>query len=433
MSRIGQDTVGLNFSKELKINKRFLLSLLTLVFIGFILEYYYCNFIVETYKASGFFLEFNILKYIESKLWFLLLLSYSFFINKRSQFVSALFLLMILMVFIPGEIIFSFLNGSRKAFYSILTFFAIFGAFSSLRISVKTIVLSDWIKYSFLILISFIMVIPVFLDFKLNINSSVFKLQDIYEVRDVFKSGSSVLTSYAFWWLAKVVLPTVFVFSLIRKNKLFVFISLLLLTYLFLVSGHKSVYFTPILLLFYFHVGKDYNQKILYTLILIALFLILVNIPDLIIDRPMFKSIFVRRVFFVPGLLNELYFDFFEAKPIFLSHSILSGVIDYPYEITPSYLIGATYFNKPEMSANIGIVADGFMNFGYLGVLLFSMIFSIIIMILNSIKLDVRYFGLFVFYILIFRGSALLTVILTHGFWILLIFAFVIFPKKIIK
>jgi len=156
---------------------------------------------------------------------------------------------------------------------------------------------------------------------------------------------------------------------------------------------------------------------------------LLINIPDFYLQRPMFKSLIVRRVFFVPAILNEFYFDFFDHNHLFLSHSVFSGLTEYPYDVMPTYLIGEHYFDKPEMSSNVGIVADGFMNFGYIGVVVYSTLFSFIMVLLNSIKLNLRYFGIFVFYMMIFRGTAFLTAFLTHGFWLLLIFAFIVIPK----
>jgi len=147
-------------------------------------------------------------------------------------------------------------------------------------------------------------------------------------------------------------------------------------------------------------------------------------------NNNMFKSIFVRRVFFVPSLLNEFYFDFYKDSHLYLSHSIFSSFIDYNYDMSPAHTIADVYFHKPKMNANNGIISDGFMNFGYAGVVIYSLIFSLIFAFINSIKLNPKYFGLFVFYMLTFISSALLTVMLTHGFFLVLIFTFIIFPLK---
>ncbi len=160
-------------------------------------------------------------------------------------------------------------------------------------------------------------------------------------------------------------------------------------------------------------------------------FLVFISIPDYFMNNNnMFKSMFVRRVFFVPSLLNEYYFDFFKNSHTYLSQSIFSGLFDYKFDVNPPHLIADVYFHKPKMSANNGLISDSFMNFGYWGVVLYSFIFSIIFAFMNSLKLNPKYFGLFIFYMFTFISSAFLTVILTHGFFIVILSAFIILPEK---
>lgn len=413
-----------------KINKNFLISAMFLVLIDILFELYYRYFITDIYFTEGFILNFNYLKYFEAKVWFLFIFAIAFYLNSRSQFISALYLFLVLMIFIPGHIIYSYSNGSNTVFYSVITFFVIIGMFSSLKFKIRTIYLNDSAKYYLLIIFTIILLIPIIKDFKFNINPQVFTLNEIYDVREVYKDNISFFSSYTFGWLAKVVIPIMLVYSLIRKDNKFALFSFFVLLYLFLISGHKSVYFTPVVILFFYYFGKDYNKKIMLTFIFLFAFFILINIPDFLMQRYLFKSLFIRRVFFVPALLNEYYFDFFKGHPLYLSQSIFKLFFHYPYDVTPAYIIGDVYFNKPEMSANNGLISDGFMNFGYWGVIIFSFLFSLILALLNSIKINVKYFGIFIFYMQIFRGSAFLTVILTHGFILVLIFAFIILPEN---
>lgn len=52
-------------------------------------------------------------------------------------------------------------------------------------------------------------------------------------------------------------------------------------------------------------------------------------------------SMFIRRVFFVPGKLSYDYFDFFaENHFIYWSNSFLSHFIEYPYSLPLAELIG---------------------------------------------------------------------------------------------
>ncbi len=415
---------------KITVNKDFILSVLLLFSIDFLLEYYYVSYVVGFYKNIGLSLDFVISKYIESKLWFVFFILLLYFIFKKSRFIYALYLFLLLLVYVPGHIIYSYSNGSRLVFYSVVTFFLISALSSTLKFKIKTLYLSDTVKYYILIIFAVILLIPIFIDFRFNIDTNVFTLKDIYDVRSTYKTNLTFLSSYSFGWLAKVIVPVILVYSLKRKNYLFVFSSLMILIYLFLVSGHKSVYFTPAVILFYYLFGKDYGKKIKITLIFLFLFLLLINIPDSFTNNHLIKSLFVRRVFFVPALLNEYYFDYFNHNYVYLSHSIFKNFIDYTNDLMPAHVIANVYFGRPEMSANNGLISDGFMNFGYFGVVLFSVIFSLVLALLNSIKFDSRYFGLFIFFILTFISSAFLTVFLTHGFWIVLLFAFIVLPEN---
>lgn len=417
-------------NRFLLINKKFTIAIIGLVLINFILEFYYANYICLKFQYTGFYLEYNLLKYLQSKIWFFVLILFSIIINKRSEFISAIYLILILLVYIPGSIIYAYSDGSSYLFYSTMSFLLIVALISPINIKISSIKLRQDVIYYLLILFTTILIIPIIIDFKFNINTNVLKLDDIYEVRNVLKENISVISSYTFWWLAKVVLPVLLIYGLSNKKKLALILSIAILVYLFLISGHKSVYFTPVLILFYYLLSGDYNKKMYYTFFAVVVFLVLINIPDYYLGHSLFKSMFVRRLFFVPALNNEFYFDYFNNNHVYLSNSIFSNFIDYPFKEAPEYLIGREYYNKPEMSANTGLVANGYMDFGYFGVIIYATILSIFLAILNSIKLNHKYFGLIVFYIFIFRGSPFLTTILTHGFWIVLLLAFTLFNDQ---
>jgi len=200
---------------KIVIKKDFILSVLLIIAVSFLLEYYYKTYVVYYYQNLGLELEINILKYTESKLWFIIFLLASYFLYKRSKFIYALNLFLLVFIFIPGHIMFSYSDGSRLVFYSIITFFVIFGIVSTIKFKIKTIYLGETEKYYFLIFFSLILLIPVIADFKLNINTNVFALKDVYEVREVYKDNTSFFTSYFFNWSAKIIIPVILVFSLI--------------------------------------------------------------------------------------------------------------------------------------------------------------------------------------------------------------------------
>ena len=136
------------------------------------------------------------------------------------------------------------------------------------------------------------------------------------------------------------------------------------------------------------------------------------------------SSLVVRRVFFIPALLDTYYFDFFKDKPIYWSASFLSPFIDYPYDLNPPHLIASHYFNKPEMSSNNGIISDGYTNFGWIGILVNIGIVSTIFSMINSLNINHKFFGLFFVFFITLLSSALPTVLITHGGIILILVSY---------
>src|SRR5690606_25476842 len=137
----------------------------------------------------------------------------------------------------------------------------------------------------------------------------------------------------------------------------------------------------------------------------------------------------IRRIQFIPALLDICYLDFFNGKPLIWSESVLSAVVDYPYEFKHTHLIGENYFLRAEMNANNGLISDGFMNLGSVGVFINISIISIYFMFLNSLKISSKYTGLFFLTTLSFVSSSTSTVFLTHGGIFLLIISIFILRR----
>lgn len=94
------------------------------------------------------------------------------------------------------------------------------------------------------------------------------------------------------------------------------------------------------------------------------------------------------------------------------------------------------YFNKPEMNANNGIVADAYMNFGFAGLILWAILLAVILKLVDTfskgknIKVAIASIAMPV---IAFTNSALLTTVLTHGVFLALILLYLLPKKKITK
>ena len=144
----------------------------------------------------------------------------------------------------------------------------------------------------------------------------------------------------------------------------------------------------------------------------------------------MTESLLLRRYLLLPSYLNIIYFDFFKDQPLYFSHSIFSSINEYPFDIGPTFLIGKAAFDNIHTNANNGFLSDGFMNMGYAGMFLFTVIVGFIVKLFDSMNISPKYFGLFFLLINLLRSSALLTSLLTHGIWLLILISYFFLFQK---
>ena len=140
-------------------------------------------------------------------------------------------------------------------------------------------------------------------------------------------------------------------------------------------------------------------------------------------DNYFLSSLISRRVFFIPALLDTYYFEFFNSKPLYWSGSFLRSLFDYPYNLKPPYLIGSEYFGRADMSANNGIISDGYANLGWIGIIINILLISFIFSFFNSLKINHKFYGIFIAFFFSIVSSYLPTVLLTHGGILLMIVA----------
>jgi len=420
------------FSK-ISLTKDFLILKALIAIIYIALELYYHNLISVTYEYMGFNADFNLSKYIVTKIVFLLLLALSYNIYIRNKFLYSIYLLLIFFFYIPNAILFSFSNISAGPFISNSFFVCVFLITPYLKFSIPNITIPEQYRGKALIALSILLLIPIIATFKLNFNLHTLFLSEIYSTREIFSEKLNGYLAYLYHFEAKTIIPIALVYFMIHKKPLLIGLFILILLYLFVISGNKLVYFTPIIVVFFYYIGKDYISKIsyffLFTLILFALFPIIDHYIGA--EKPIFTGTFINRFFFIPALLTHFYFDFFNGHPFYFAESHFFNLfVKSPYNMPVGFLITKVYWGAPTAFANNGIVSDGFMNLGYWGVALFSVIFSLLFGLFNSFNLHKGYYGIFFSYIYIILSAPLLTCIITGGILPFILIALTILNNK---
>ena len=412
---------------KILITKEKIFHFILLIIFYLIFEFRYYYFVFAKFEFAKFYFEFSFYKYLTAKILFVLSL---FIINKiKSKFLYISAVLFNLFVFIPNLILFQF-NSAPLIISLLIILFFIFLAVDLFKIPSINIVSikPNQILPIFLITI-LLLLIPFVVTYGFKIDWKIFSFGDeIYKVRREVKQFSNLYTSYLYFPLKNFLIPVLIIYAFIDKKKYFLIIGVIMVLYLFMIIPHKSTFFS-IFVLIAFYYFKDYYNKLSLTLLGLLGLLILSIFATTILNSNLLESIFLRRMFFIPAQLNTAYFKIFNQNHLYLSHSLFSYFIDYPYKLEPAFYVADKYFGKPEMSANNGFISDGFMNFGLIGSIVFTYIISGLFKFFDGLNISSRFYGVFFLFLKLTMGSALLTMFFTHGLFIFIIIS-IIFLKN---
>ena len=193
--------------------------------------------------------------------------------------------------------------------------------------------------------------------------------------------------------------------------------------FVFSLSGNKSAVLSPVALLAACLLFRSRRSPAGTTCLLAAP---VVALAMLALDRLTgslngdWVSLIVRRFLVTPGLLTAGYVQVFDdIEKAKLGHSIFSSSLHYPYAAEPPSLVGAEFFGDPQVHANANLLADGYANFGYLGIVLACLVLVVLLWTIDdaAVGLPLGFASLlFLMPALALADSGILTTMLTHGF-----------------
>lgn len=356
-------------------------------FIGVFSWKFICDFLYNetfyNFKYYGTELSINNFKIFESYLVILI----CFFLFIYTKISNLTFLLIVLFTFqlIPLSTYYSFADQNELFFRTIYVCFISFLFVNNYFRFKQKILIKKYFNLKFLIFFGFI--ILFFLIYFNGLPSSdSFNLYNVYSRRSNFVTYpfaerlNSILTY--------VISPILFLYGLKTKNKKILFISILFTGMFFLISGGKYALFLLALLpIFYFIYDKNVVSislfRMSFFISLACAFLFIVSYDNLA-----FKYLFNQfyfRTFITPAWLSFVYFDVFQIEEFYYFSETL-GFLNQK-TITVPELVGDYLFGDQGGSfASNGFFGDAYANLGVSGIIIISVIFNIIIMILNSIK-----------------------------------------------
>ncbi|WP_188454969.1 O-antigen polymerase [Virgibacillus oceani] len=404
-----------------------------LLFIIYIISTVVYRYIIAIkFDYLGFqFQYYSLSKLIIATFIVILLIVFGIFI--RSNFYSLIYnISLVLLLF--GQTIFYIFNDSNFiliVYIAIpIVFIFIIDIFSKNKVRkfkrIK-INLQDPYTYLFLLFITVLLILPYFQ----NINTINWKnlfFVDIYDTRQSGNDSSNFLIGYLFSPLSRVLLPFLFIYSINNKKKLLTLFSALSIVMIFLLNGAVKSILIGFAASIFFIKGNYFKKNTFFLCALLitfslSLFQYLTIGSYLIAD-------YLRRVFFTPARLFQVYYDYFDDNFTFFKHSRVSKILGInDYEVFIPQFIGENVIGTEGLSANVGIFTEGFLSFGTLGVVLSSVIFAFIIFVIKQLNFKPSYFGIVFSFIYVINTSFIETLFVTHGLLFLLIFGYFFIPS----
>lgn len=431
--------------KYLRMSTRFFLFILTNLYI-YSLVYIYINFAYPKYSYLGWQINTDV-NFLFVFIIALLTSLFVFFIKRRIEGpLEILVLISYLIIYLPSlNLALVCISNNSHLFelffsYTVSIFLLIFLS----KVKVNDFYFKCLLKKHFNILfytaLAFMFSL-VFLIYKPDFSNitRMLDFSDVYELREGYRETNKnvpTIINYFFTWIIKVFIPFVFVIGVINKSIKLKIMSLFMVFSMFLVSGHKSIVlgFGLVLLLNWVFKSKEPNT---FTLAKGLISLAITSTILAILKFPILQDVIVRRAILVPGLLSNLYFDYFTKNDFTLmGYSIFSFIVNYSYDKTPPYIIGEYYFNRAEMSANANYMAAAYADFGVLGTIIITLLCGIYFKLINIIVARKNMIKLSCLLSIVpmwaLLDSSFLTVLVTHGL-IWLIVLLLLIPKGYIN
>ena len=272
-------------------------------------------------------------------------------------------------------------------------------------------------------------VMHVYLLLTIGVRLSLPSIDDVYGVRAMLqseKSGDPAL-EYSVSWLAGFINAALIARGVWCRRWLWLLAGALGELYLYDIDGDKTALLSPAALIPAYFLLRRYRPAGPAVLLAAPV----LSAASMLVDRVFLHdteltSLIARRVFITPGLVSTGYVAVFsnidKAK---LGHSVLWWLYPYPYPVEPADLVGALFFDRPDTHANASLLADGYANFGYPGMVAACLILVLLLWAIDDASRGLpRGFSCLLFLLpaLTLAESGVLTSILTGGILLAIVF-----------
>jgi hypothetical protein len=401
-----------------------LLFMLGLLVFKCVLDLGYIHFVSPLFGYAVFLYNPNVWKVLESYLVLVLFaLILPFRIRKPSEFFVVF---LFLFVAVPLLSIYGLKDEAREYLYMVLSSFLVLYIiihFPKIRIRKppKGRLLAIALSLGVLI------VVFVWITVRGGFSYLNFDLLRVYEFRtEVAAIVFPGLMSYVKIWYAKVINIVLLVYFLWKRYYVALAVIMICQVVYFGVTAHKAFLFYPLLVLFaYFFVQWRYVvHALVYGLAALSGVVLLFYWVG---GETLPASLLLRRVFFVTANNHFTYYHFFsESGFIYMSNNALSFLSSYPYEYPVPRIISLFQYGHADTWVNTGFLATSYMHFGFVGMLVFSVVAGLIFKLIDGLTSErvPLWVGVAIMIVPVFSltSADLPTTIVSHGLGLALLF-----------
>ncbi|HBE44898.1 MAG TPA: hypothetical protein DDW17_05440 [Deltaproteobacteria bacterium] len=366
-----------------------LIDFFLLIAFKILLEISYITFVYPLFRYMGFTLNPDIVKFIESYLtvtFFFLLIDSKYDLRPSDIFFKVLFLLMI----VPMSSFYALADMDRGYYYVFMLSFLVTFIIRRLIPSFKINKIDGSNKALILLMVIILLSVPSFL-IALNGMPSLtaFDLRRVYEIRGETLYGPESI-NYLVRWVTNVLNCFLIGLAVYERKYWLLIPAVFLQMVIYAITGHKSMFFAPFAVLFLLIIVKRWRLMRVATLSLLVLFMLCYILYVMGVSS-LPASLLIRRVFYNPPQISYMYYDYFSRNPhTYLSQSKAGlGLAENPYETSNlpiTKMMGSIYAGNENTNVNTGYLGDAFMNFGFGGMMVFSYILGLIMVMIDSLS-----------------------------------------------
>jgi oligosaccharide repeat unit polymerase len=395
--------------------------------------------IVTIYERIGMIDNFNVTKAIFSMLLILL----AFALLRKTDMPSFFYLHFIMAVtVIPSLVLFSGSDLSFSfAFISWVAFLIVACVGQMSRVSrIRAYHIKTKVLLFCCVVLSLVFIASIFaFGGSQFIN---FNLSRVYELREEAVQNLPYIYSYLLPNFSKVIIPIGIVLCLVARQYLGLLILIFCNVMIFALSTHKTPLFIPFVIILAYWLFK-YPQKVKITLSFFCAGVFISGLIYFLVPLGLdeiwlwISALFLYRSILLPCWLNWQHFEFFSNNPYYYwADSKLSlGLVTSPYDLPMPYLVSREYVGIDQMgSANTGWIGSGMGNAGYLGIILYSLLFGLFLSLIDAYAKKLGksiVFAIFLIPVITVATSIdFTTMLLTQGLLILMFLIMLMEPTK---